>query len=105
MCCKLKALLGTVALGGLLAVALTVAAQEKKDGGTKKGDKGDKVAVEEGIADAEFALPKIAWKQAFRDEQPIQFVNQNMPEWGKLDKFWTEAAETVPDPATGLPVT
>lgn len=108
MCCKWKAVLGALALGGLLVAALAVGAlraQDKKDGGTKKGDKAGKAAVEEGIADAEFALPKSAWKQAFKDEVPIHFVNQNMPDWPKLEKFWTETTETVPDPATGLPVT
>ncbi len=91
-------LLGGIALAGLL---FTAALQGQMDKGTAGGDKAGGSVVEEGLADHEFALPNPAWKTPFREEVPIVFVNQNMPEWKTLKGFWTEGTEKAIDPATG----
>ncbi|MGL4551370.1 MAG: cytochrome-c peroxidase [Gemmataceae bacterium] len=97
MCCRLKALLGGGLLAALLAGGLATGlyAQGEKKGKTAKAE--EKV-IDDGLADAEFALPNHSWMTPFKDVQPIYFVNQNMPEWAKLDKFWTDADEPAISP-------
>ncbi|NBO93692.1 MAG: cytochrome C peroxidase, partial [Planctomycetia bacterium] len=92
MCCRLKALLSgslVVLLLGVTAVSVLYAQADKK-GSTPKTD--------EVLADADFALPNPSWMTPFKDVQPLTFVNQNMPEYAKLDKFWNESEETTTSP-------
>lgn len=92
-------LLGALGLAGMLSAALF---------SSNLGARPDKAtgdAVEEGLADHEFALPRTAWLTPFKDEVPIHFVNQNNPGWASLKSFWNETTETVPDPTTGQMVT
>jgi cytochrome c peroxidase len=62
--------------------------------GTKRGD-------------YEWQVPRERWKIAFKDEQPIFFVNrsQSSAEWDKLPHFWNDATEKALDPLTGATVT
>jgi cytochrome c peroxidase len=82
-------------IAGLLAVALINGLYAQ---GEKKTPKAEERVVEDGIADAEFALPNPAWMTPFKDVQPMVFVNQNMPEWARLDRFWTETEEPAITP-------
>jgi cytochrome c peroxidase len=91
MCCRSKILLG----GILAAIVCTSAIVTGLNAQTEKADK---KVVEDGLADAEFALPNPAQMLPFREVQPIYFVNMNMPEWSKLDKFWNPDTEEVTAP-------
>jgi cytochrome c peroxidase len=58
-------------------------------------------------ADYEWQVPRQRWKIAFKDEQPITFVNRNQAaaEWDKMAHFWNETTEKAVDPRTGEAVT
>ncbi len=54
----------------------------------------------------DWQLPRESWKQAFRHERSIYFVNrkQSSAEWDALPDFWNDFVETVRDPKTGTTV-
>jgi cytochrome c peroxidase len=60
---------------------------------------------EDDVPGHDHALPNPAWMAPFKDQAPIVFVNQNMPEWKGLKELWNEATETAVDPSTGDTIT
>src|SRR5687768_4638578 len=64
-------------------------------------------AAEVRRAQLEWQVPNEDLALAFKDVQPILFVNrsQNAAEWDQLPKFWNPAEETAVDPRTGKPAT
>ncbi|MFQ3652302.1 MAG: cytochrome c peroxidase [Gemmataceae bacterium] len=92
MCCRSKILLGGLAAALVLTLAIVTGLNAQTEKAAKK-------AITEELADADFALPNPAVMLPFEKVQPIYFVNMNMPEWSKLDKFWTPGTEeaTAPD--------
>jgi cytochrome c peroxidase len=99
-----KLLLGAV---GLVAVLLFLRLAPNPALAADKAKDAPKVGEGTMSGDYDWQVPRQRWKIAFKDEQPIYFLNRNQAaaEWDKLAHFWNETSEKAVDPRTGEAVT
>jgi cytochrome c peroxidase len=100
---------GGLAVGGLFAALLLVHPLifPVRAGGAKDAPSSPKIGEGTMSGDYDWQVPRQRWKTAFKDEQPIYFVNrsQHSAEWDKLPHFWNNTTEKAIDPLSGAAVT
>jgi cytochrome c peroxidase len=102
---------GIVLVGVVCCTQWTLAVEQQRALAAAEASRAvaDKAVVDKihpPAANHEWQLPVESWKVAFKDNQPITFINrgQDAPAWDALKTFWNPVTEEAFDPKTGTKV-